>query len=244
VLIALMSDIHGNLEAFSACLADAEIVAPDARIVVLGDFVGYGADPNAVTRLAMTRAAISVRGNHDEAATGDLTGMTADAAAAIAWTRSTLAPDVREWLGKLPLEVEEEDRLYVHAEASRPTAWRYVMDADAARRSIEAAEARLTFTGHTHVPVLFGLTATEKITRFRPVTDVPVPMPRPRRWLAGVGSVGQPRDGKPAACYAIFDTERAELTFRRVAYDIATAAAKIRAAGLPDRLASRLSNGH
>ncbi|MBR0654370.1 metallophosphoesterase family protein [Plastoroseomonas arctica] len=244
MLIALMSDIHGNLEAFSACLADADQAAPGARLVALGDFVGYGADPNAVTRLAMGRATIAIRGNHDEAATSDLSGMTADAAAAIAWTRTTLAPDVRDWLARLPLEAVEEDRLYVHAEASRPGGWRYVMDADTARHSIEATEARLTFTGHTHVPVLFGLTATEKITRFRPVPDVPVPMPRPRRWLAGVGSVGQPRDGNPAACYAIFDTDTAELTFRRVAYDIATAAAKIRAAGLPERLASRLLHGH
>jgi len=244
LLIALMSDIHGNLEAFSACIADADQVAPGARIIALGDFVGYGADPNAVTRLAMARAAIAIRGNHDEAATGDLSGMTADAAAAIAWTKGVLAPDVRDWLTALPMEVEEEDRLYVHAEASRPAAWRYVTDADAARASIEAADARLTFTGHTHVPVLFGLTAAEKITRFRPITEVPVPMPRPRRWFAGVGAVGQPRDGNPDACYAIFDTDRAELTFRRVAYDVALAGSKIRAAGLPERLASRLLHGH
>lgn len=242
--IALMSDIHGNLEAFEACLADADAVAPGARVIVLGDLVGYGADPNAVTRLAMQRAAITIRGNHDEASTSDLGGMTADAAAAIAWTRTALEPEVRAWLAGLPMEVAEEDRLYVHAEASRPAAWRYVMDADDARRSIEATEQRLTFTGHTHVPVLFGLTATEKISRFRPISDVAVPLPRPRRWFAGVGAVGQPRDGNPAACYAIFNTERAELTIRRVAYDVAAAGAKIRAAGLPDRLASRLLHGH
>ncbi|MES2711556.1 MAG: metallophosphoesterase family protein [Pseudomonadota bacterium] len=242
--IALMSDIHGNLEAFEACLADAAAVVPGARVIVLGDLVGYGADPNAVTQLAMQRAAITIRGNHDEAATGELGGMTADASAAIAWTRSALGSDMRDWLRALPIEVAEEDRLYVHAEASNPAAWRYVMDPDAARRSIEATEQRLTFTGHTHVPVLFGLTATEKITRFRPVCDVAVPLPRPRRWFAGVGAVGQPRDGNPAACYAIFDTERAELTIRRVAYDVALTAAKIRAAGLPDRLASRLLHGH
>ncbi|HEY4253964.1 MAG TPA: metallophosphoesterase family protein [Roseomonas sp.] len=245
MLIALLADIHGNLEAFRACLEDAERHGAE-RLVLLGDIVGYGADPLAVTRLAMdlvAAGAIAVLGNHDAAAIGRPHRMNPEAEAAILWTRGMLDAEARGFLAALPLEREEEDRLYVHADASDPAAWRYVTDAEEARRSMEAVTQRLTFVGHVHVPQLFGLTATEKITRFRPVPGVPVPLLRPRHWCAVLGSVGQPRDGEPAACYGLFDTDRAELAWMRVPYDIASAARKIRAAGLPERLAARLFRG-
>lgn len=245
VLIALLADIHSNLEAFRACLEDAERHGA-TRLVLLGDLVGYGADPLAVTRLAMERVAagaIAILGNHDAAAIGRPHRMNPEAEAAILWTRTALDAEARGFLATLPLEREEEDRLYVHADASRPEAWRYITDAEEARRSMEAVPHRLTFAGHVHVPQLFGLTATEKITRFRPVSGVPVPLLRPRRWCAVMGAVGQPRDGDPAACYGLYDTERAQLAWMRVPYDIATAAQKIRAAGLPERLAARLFRG-
>ena len=103
--------------------------------------------------------------------------------------------------------------------------------------------AQLTFCGHVHVPSLYGISVTGKITTFRPVPGVAVPLQRQRRWFVVLGSVGQPRDGNPASCYAMLDTARAEITYLRVPYDIDSAAAKIRAAGLPDALAARLRRG-
>ncbi len=243
--IALLSDIHANREAFEACLADAARRGAE-RLVLLGDLVGYGGDPVwAVERARELAAAgaILLKGNHDEAAVADRRGMTSDAAAAAAWTRGVLDAEAKGFLAALPLAVEEEDRLYVHAGAAQPDRWDYVRNAEDARRSLEAVEARIVLCGHVHVPALYGLTATEKLVPFRPVVDVPVPLVAPRRWLAVLGAVGQPRDRNPAAAYAMLDTSTNSLAMHRVPYDIAGAMARIRAAGLPDWLALRLAQG-
>lgn len=243
--IAILSDIHANREAFEACLADAGRRGAQ-RLVLLGDIVGYGADPAWAVWRSMELAAagaVVLKGNHDEAAVTDRGGMTPDAAAAAAWTRGVLDAEAKAWLAALPLEVEEEDRLYVHADAHEPARWHYVRDAEDARRSLEAAQARIVLCGHVHVPALYGLTAAAKLVSFRPVPGVPVPLTRPRRWLAVLGAVGQPRDGDPAAAYAMLDTATSDLATIRVPYDIASAAEKIRAAGLPEALASRLARG-
>ncbi|MGG5821579.1 metallophosphoesterase family protein [Falsiroseomonas sp. HW251] len=243
--LAILSDIHANREAFEACLGDAERRGAQ-RLVILGDIVGYGADPNWTARRAMDLAqagAVVIKGNHDEAALTERGGMSAHAAAAAAWTRGVLDAEAKTFLDALPLEVEEEDRLYVHAGGLEPAKWHYVTDAEDARASIDATHSRVTFCGHVHVPALYGLTAAAKLVSFRPVAEIPVPLMRPRRWLAVLGAVGQPRDGEPAAAYAIYDTASSELTTLRVPYDIAAAAEKIRNAGLPERLASRLFQG-
>jgi diadenosine tetraphosphatase ApaH/serine/threonine PP2A family protein phosphatase len=245
MLIALMADLHANREAFAACLDHAERQGAQ-RLVFLGDVVGYGADPEWVTEAVMARVArgaAAVLGNHDQAVQGGTGGMNATAEAAIAWTRSRLSAEAADFLDALPLEVWEEDRFYVHADASDPGRWRYVLEAEDARRSLEATEAQTTFCGHTHVPRLFGITAAAKLASFQPVPGVPVPLLRPRQWLAVLGAVGQPRDGDPAACYGMLDTARGELTWVRVPYDVAAAAEKIRAAGLPESLALRLHRG-
>jgi diadenosine tetraphosphatase ApaH/serine/threonine PP2A family protein phosphatase len=243
--IALFSDIHANREAFEVCLAHAAAQRPD-RVVLLGDYVGYGADPEWVVgkvREMVAAGALALLGNHDEAAFKTNGGMNPAAAAAIAWTRTQLSPESLNFLKQLPMEEEEEDRLYVHADASNPQAWNYVLEQEDARRSLGATRQRLTFCGHTHIPRLFGITATEKLTAFRPVGGVAVPLPRPRQYLAVLGAVGQPRDGDPAACYGIFDTAASALSWHRVPYDAAAAAEKIRAAGLPESLAVRLLRG-
>ncbi len=247
MLIALMADLHANREAFAACLDHAEREGAQ-RLVFLGDAVGYGADPEWVTETVMglvsRRGALAVLGNHDEGAVRlGRGGMNAAAEAALAWTRSRLSAEAAGFLDSLPLEIWEEDRLYVHADASEPGRWRYVLEAEDARRSLEATDAQATFCGHTHVPRLFGITAADKLTSFRPVPGVPVPLLRPRQWIAVLGAVGQPRDGNPAACYGMLDTARAELAWVRVPYDVETAAEKIRAAGLPESLALRLRSG-
>ncbi len=244
--IALMTDIHANREAFSACLEHAERAGAE-RHVLLGDYVGYGADPAWVVEQVMRlveRGAVALLGNHDEAVAAGRGSMNANATIAANWTRDILSLEHAAFLRSLPLEVEEEDRLYVHGEASAPSKWHYVLEAEDARRSLEATQARLTFVGHSHQPRLFGITAAEKLSMFRPVGGVSVPLLRPRRWLAVVGAVGQPRDGDPAACYGMLDTQKSELTWVRVPYDAAAAAEKVRKAGLPEALAVRLVKGH
>ena len=141
------------------------------------------------------------------------------------------------------MSVTRDDCLFVHANAFAPAAWHYVQTRLDAIRSLLATECRHTFCGHVHEPALYHLSATGKAGDFVPVPGVAIPLSPQRRWLAIPGSVGQPRDGNPAACYAMFDTDSASLTFHRVPYDVDTAGAKIRAAGLPEHLAERLSDG-
>lgn len=240
--IALMSDIHSNREAFAACISHAR-GAGIGRFVFLGDFVGYGADPEWVVATVaeyVANGAVAIVGNHDRAIEHGTGGMNASAARAIDWTRGRLAARARAFLARLPLSVAEEDRLYVHADASAPERWLYVDDAASASASIAATRQRITFCGHVHVPMIYGGAPANAM---QPAAGVPVPLMHPHRWLAVIGSVGQPRDRDPAAAYSIYDTATAELACMRVPYDVATTAAKIRAAGLPEMLAARLSLG-
>jgi diadenosine tetraphosphatase ApaH/serine/threonine PP2A family protein phosphatase len=146
-------------------------------------------------------------------------------------------------LAELPLMVQEDDRLFVHSEASNPQRWHYVQSTLDAARSIVATEAQVTFCGHIHRPTLYSMSAAAKLTNFVPKSGVPVQLLPGRRWLAVLGSVGQPRDGDPAASFAMFDTNTREITYCRVPYDVETAAARIRKNGLPFWLADRLLVG-
>ena len=245
MLIALFTDIHGNREAFEACLAHAKR-HPIDRYVFLGDFVGYGADPGFVVDTVKdfaARGAVVLLGNHDSAAIGMPERMNAEATLAIQWTRRQLTADQLEFLASLPLEAADDDRLYVHASAADPAAWDYVLDEHAARRSLQATDAALTFCGHVHVPAMFHLSAAGNTAGFDPPPDVAVPFTPPQRWLAVIGAVGQPRDRNPAACYALYDDGPRTLVYVRVPYDVASAARKIRDAGLPPFLAARLASG-
>ncbi|MBE9604595.1 metallophosphoesterase family protein [Acetobacteraceae bacterium H6797] len=245
--IALLADLHSNLEATQACIEDARRRGAE-RFVFLGDYVGYNADPLAVTRLVMAmvaEGAIAVRGNHDDAVLrpDGGAGMNEAAQAGLAYSAAQLGEAERAFLASLPFTAEEDDRLYVHAEPSEPEAWRYIEMPDEAREVLEQTPARLSFCGHVHVPRLFGITATLKLTNFRPVPGVSVPLPRPRQYMVVLGSVGQPRDGERQACYGIFDTRVSEMTWWRAPYDVQATAEKIRAAGLPESLALRLERG-
>lgn len=243
--IALLSDIHANREALEACLAHVNRQGAD-RIAVLGDIVGYGADPVACTERVAELAgkgAIVILGNHDEAVQRADPDMNADALAAIHWTRGVLGDDHRRFLAALPLTHRDGEVLLVHAGARHPGQWPYVTSPRNAELSLSATDARLVFCGHTHMPVLFSLQPNGTCLPFVPVTNQPVPLLRHRRWQAVIGAVGQPRDGSAAAAYSILDLGQGTLTQHRVAYDHQAAAARIRAAGLPDRLASRLALG-
>ncbi len=133
--------------------------------------------------------------------------MNAVAQAAIEWTRGRLSAPQRRFLAELPLTRQEDDRLYVHSEASHPARWHYVRDTPDAARSIAATDAHVTFCGHIHRPALYSMSSAAKMTSFIPTSDVPVQLLGGRRWLAVLGSVGQPRDGDPAASFAMLDTD-------------------------------------
>jgi diadenosine tetraphosphatase ApaH/serine/threonine PP2A family protein phosphatase len=245
VLIALFADIHANRQALGACLRQARAHGAE-RSVFLGDYVGYGADPEwtvATVMRSVENGAMAVRGNHDNAVGDPREQLNVEAQVAMEWTRGELGVAERRFLQELPFEIRDDERLYVHADASGPKSWRYVIGIEDAARSIMATSARVTFCGHVHRPALYTMSATGKLTSFMPVTGSAIQLLPRRRWLAVLGSVGQPRDGNPAASYAILDTKRAELTYCRAPYDVEAAAAAIRNKGLPSRLADRLLLG-
>lgn len=241
--IAVLADIHSNLEALTACLAHARSQGAE-QYAILGDLVGYGADPCACLEIVMALAqngAWVVRGNHDEAALGGLCeNMTFGARDAIYWTRQQLTQGQRDFLAALPLVAQNGNALYVHASAEIPENWRYVVGTLEAIRCMEASALPLTFVGHAHVQSLYFTTGSGTAQVFIPAPGVAIPLTSRRQWLAVVGSVGQPRDGNPAAAYALHDTTRNMLTFFRIPYDYPGAARKIRAAHLPEYLAQRL----
>ncbi|MDE2578128.1 MAG: metallophosphoesterase family protein [Hyphomicrobiales bacterium] len=243
MLIALLSDIHANREAFDACMAQARRAGAE-RFVFLGDLVGYGADPSyVVDQVARCENASVILGNHDEAVFGSAGGMNAVARAAIEWTRSRLDRAQIDFLRALPRTAREGDLLFVHSDASRPEDWRYVADAESAERSLRASDAHVTFCGHTHRPQLYHRAPQRSAMFFAPDGQMPTPLSRGRQWLAVAGSVGQPRDRNPAAAFCLYDMSRRELSFRRAPYDVAAAAGKIVAARLPDILSERLFLG-
>ena len=243
---ALVTDLHGNRESVSAVVAHARAQGA-RRWALLGDFVGYGADPDWVVDLVqelLAEGGLAVLGNHDAAVvSGPSPAMIPDARRVVEWTRARLSTQQLRFLAELPLLVVEGDCLFVHANAHAPGQWGYVDSRHAAVQSLQATDRRYTFVGHMHNPMLFHLSSTGKAGDFVPVPGVEIALSPQRQWLVVPGSAGQPRDGNPAACYALFETDTGTLTYHRVPYDHQTAGAKIQAAGLPQRLAARLQDG-
>lgn len=247
--LALLSDIHANLHALEACLVHAETQGAD-RHAFLGDLVGYGAAPGPVVQRIMDLAdqgALVLKGNHDDMAVHPPDGSSTLGESTAWWTHEQLDADEREFLDTLPMVVQQDRLLLVHATVDEPALWRYVYDAQIAALSLEAAGrfdgARYVFGGHVHRQSLYYRGADDKLISFAPTAGVAVPVPPRRHWLATIGSVGQPRDGSPKAMYAMFDSTQAQLTFHRVAYDHHAAAEAIRRAGLPVFFADRLELG-
>ncbi|MFZ3128128.1 MAG: metallophosphoesterase [Rhodoferax sp.] len=247
--LALLSDIHGNLQALDACLAHARAQRAQ-RFVFLGDMVGYGADPVAVLERIMLlteEGAMVIKGNHDAMAVTPPAEPKTIGDSSAAWTHNQLSAAQRGWIDQLPLTLQHDSVLFVHASANDPQLWRYVYDQRAAAASLDAAAAwpgvRYVFGGHVHMQTLYYRGAGASLMLFTPQPGVAVPVPKHRQWLGTVGSVGQPRDGNTQAMYTLFDTERAQLTFHRVPYDHHGAAAAIRRVGLPDYFADRLESG-
>jgi diadenosine tetraphosphatase ApaH/serine/threonine PP2A family protein phosphatase len=242
VTTLVLSDVHANLEALEAVLADA---GPVDEVWFLGDAVGYGPDPNAcVERLMALKPQWWLAGNHDLAALGhmDLADFNPEARLAAEWTGRALNPAVRQQLEQVTprLDLPGERYTLVHGSPRHPV-WEYILDVGTATENFEAFDTPIAFFGHTHVPVIYeqALDGTLRL---------PVPLGQPLkpgegRRLINPGSVGQPRDGDPRASYLLLDVDTGAVTFRRVAYDIAVVQAKILDAGLPPRLASRLALG-
>jgi diadenosine tetraphosphatase ApaH/serine/threonine PP2A family protein phosphatase len=239
-LIAVISDIHGNLEALDAVLADARREAVDA-VISLGDVVGYGADPNECIDRVMAETKVTVLGNHDAAACDlrEAENFNDVARAAIRWTQEQLTPENRKILARVPLEFVENGARFVHASPADPHAWHYILTEQEAWDAFEACPEPICFVGHSHVPLRVLLRDGRLEVHQGDVLMVREEM----RALINVGSVGQPRDGDWRASYAIFDPAAQRVILRRVEYDLAKASAKILAAGLPEVLARRLAQG-
>jgi diadenosine tetraphosphatase ApaH/serine/threonine PP2A family protein phosphatase len=245
MLIAFLADIHANRQAFEACLAQARDKGAQ-RFVLLGDYAGYGGDPEWAVKTVIDlvdKGAMAVLGNHDSAVNNPGEQMNAEAQMAIAWTSGVLSAAQRRFLADLPLTLTDEYRLYVHADASDPKSWNYVASSAEAAHSLGATSAHMTFCAHIHRPALYSMSVAATMSALMPTTDAAIPLLPGRRWLAVIGSVGQPRDGNPAASYAMLDTVKRELTYCRAPYDIEAAAAQIRKRGLPPQLADRLFVG-
>ncbi len=240
--IAVVSDIHGNRQAFEAVLE--EIAASSCEeLWCLGDLVGYGADPDACVELTRSHAAICLAGNHDlvvcEAL--PLEEFSRGAAVAAQWTQRTIAPETREYLERLePSQLDEEVGLY-HASPRDPV-WEYVLSPLQAEMCLDVQEHRVCLIGHSHVALAFWRAAGELTTGQTRDADEELDISE-GEWLINPGSVGQPRDGDPRAAWLELDLDARRAIYRRTEYDIAGAGAAIRAARLPASLAERLEYG-
>ena len=248
--LALLSDIHGNIRALEACLAHAHARGAN-RFAVLGDLVGYGADPSAVVarvQALQAAGAVVLKGNHDAMAVAPPEQVRTHGEQTARWTHTRLDAAQREWLDALPLSVTLDTLFLVHASALAPELWHYVYDARHAMVSLAAARSsapqiQFVFNGHVHEQTLYYQGLDGNLLPFAPQPGVAIPVPPERLWLATVGSVGQPRDGRPDAMYALLDSVNWTLTFHRVAYHFHGAANDVRLAGLPEYLAARLERG-
>ena len=233
--IAVLSDIHSNLPALDAILAELGTV--DA-LWQLGDVVGYGPHPDEVVDRLREHGAIGVRGNHDAAALGDLEAewFNTDARRAIEWTARRIGPQTRAWLGRLRDRLVVDDVTLVHGSPRDP--WEYIMGASVAEVNLASFATPYLLHGHTHVPIAFR-EGGGRMEALRPSPGARLLLDA-RRLLVNPGSVGQPRDGDPRASALVYDTEARSMTWLRVPYPIRETQAAMRAAGLPPRLVSRL----
>jgi diadenosine tetraphosphatase ApaH/serine/threonine PP2A family protein phosphatase len=242
MLVAIVSDIHGNRQAFEAVL-DAIDASDCEELWCLGDLVGYGADPDACVELARRHAAVSLAGNHDLVVRGELPleEFSRGAALAAEWTQRTISADTRAYLAGLkPAALDEAVGLY-HASPRDPV-WEYVLSPLQAELCLDAQQHRVCLIGHSHVALSFSRLPGELATGQTRDADDRLDLTE-GEWLVNPGSVGQPRDGDPRAAWLELDLDRWTAIYRRTEYDVEAAAAAILAARLPPSLAERLEYG-
>ncbi len=238
--VAILSDIHGNLEALEAVLRALDELGIEER-VCLGDLVGYGADPGICVEKARSAFRVVVAGNHDHAAAGleDLNYFNPVAKEAMRWTMRHLGAQEKSYLGKLPFVRALESCMLVHSTPREPRTWDYVMTVEDALRQRGSFEEHVCFIGHSHVPFFFEYSAQGHAIPQLPILE----LKGDSRYLVNVGSVGQPRDGDPRACFCVYDPDEGTVRMERILYPVATAQEKIVRAGLPSYLAQRLALG-
>ena len=240
--VAVISDIHGNRQAFEATL-EAVAASDAAELWCLGDLVGYGADPDACVELAREHAAVCLAGNHDLAVTGEipLGEFSRGASLAAQWTREVIAAENLAFLETLSPQGHEGSVGLYHASPRDPV-WEYVLSALLAEMCLDKQRHRLCLVGHSHVALSF-MRRRGELTTCEPRRDGSQLDLTAGEWLINPGSIGQPRDRDPRASWLLLDLDGLTASFLRTDYDVGGAAAAIRAARLPDSLAERLEYG-
>lgn len=239
--ILVISDIHANLTALEAVLADAGEI--DAAWC-LGDLVGYGPDPNeCIQMVKQLPNLVCILGNHDAAVLNqiDITSFNPEARLAITWTRSTLWEGSLNFLRNLPERAQKDAVTLVHGSPRQPV-WEYLLDTSTANRNFDYFETPYCFVGHTHLPVIYSLWESQRSAHLSIPEANTCQVMRPRA-IFNPGSVGQPRDRNIRAAYAIYDSEDQTWEYRRTEYDIQAVQARMRAVELPERHIVRLSSG-
>lgn len=241
--LALISDIHANQEALEAVLKDSEAQGVD-RVHCLGDVIGYGSNPVECLNLVEAHCDVKLMGNHEYAALGLVpeSHMNRLARQSMDWTRTKLTDREISLVSEFDMTAEVDDALLVHASPFQPEQWHYVLSETEARPAFQHFKSRLGFFGHTHLPLIFSLTPSDNL-RIQAGHDIDLDDQDKTRYLINVGSVGQPRDDDPRACYVVYDTVEAAIMYHRVTYDISAAQAKMADAHLPQQLIERLEAG-
>lgn len=243
--IAIISDIHSNLEALIACCRVAEDEGVE-KFVCLGDCVGYGPDPVAV--LDMLQALpnfVCVLGNHDEYMFNCIDVSSSPPVQMVAeWTIKQLSSAHLDFLKSLPYVHLDNGVTYVHATMNQPGSWGYVLKINQARKCMDAASTNLVFYGHVHIPMIFHEKPDNSIELIKPQAGKKIPLHQNRRYVINAGSVGQPRDDNNEACFVLYDEESHSVTFHRVAYDYKKTVEKIYKNKLHPDFAERLETGH
>jgi diadenosine tetraphosphatase ApaH/serine/threonine PP2A family protein phosphatase len=238
----VFSDIHSNLEAFQAVLADMRAV-PFTRMICLGDVVGYAASPKECVDLVRSLDTVVLQGNHDFGVVDNSTmlQMSGPAALGIRYAREQLSAPRTQFLATLPLVSSDGDLQFVHSSLDQPQDWTYLRREPEIREHFKAQTEAVAFCGHTHIPAAVWLSPGGDVTLLG--SSGRIALPAHGKVLVNVGSVGQPRDRCPDACYVVYDAARREVEFRRVSYEIDRAKKRILEAGLPHITAERLSLG-
>jgi len=239
-LFAILGDVHANLEALDAVLDDCRAQGV-TDFLCTGDVVGYNACPKECLRKIRELGCPVTMGNHDHYVSScqNLADFNPHAAAVIEWTRSQLSEDEIEYLRGLPFQKTAMGITLVHATLDNPGAFGYVFDHLQAEASFINQVTPLCFHGHTHCPMIYE----KQVSAVYRIDAQDFRLPIGRKYFINVGSVGQPRDGDPRAAYTIYNPKTRQITFRRIEYDVASAQERVRAAGLPERLAERLAIG-